>query len=241
MPRTLHRLTPLRVSKLTGAGLYADGGGHYLQVSSPTAKSWVFRYQLNGSVHKIGLGSASGIPLAEARDLAHACRNLKAKGIDPKARRAEERAAPRKKSRPLAQCPSSTLKRTADRGETQSTAPIGHRPWRPMRSPSSATCPSATLQPRTSISFLQRSSTKRQRLPRGCAVGSRIFSATPPPLDIGWGITRPDGRGTLSISCRRDLKFKKFAITRPFPIPTSVALWRPREGIKAPQRSGLNV
>ena len=96
MPRTLHRLTPLRVSKLTGAGLYADGGGLYLQVSSPTAKSWVFRYQLNGSVHKIGLGSASGIPLAEARDLAHTCRNLKAKGIDPKAQRAEERAAARR-------------------------------------------------------------------------------------------------------------------------------------------------
>ena len=26
MPRTLHRLNPLRVSKLTGSGLYADGG-----------------------------------------------------------------------------------------------------------------------------------------------------------------------------------------------------------------------
>ena len=30
--------------------------------------------------------------MAEARDLAHACRNLKAKGIDPKARRARRAA-----------------------------------------------------------------------------------------------------------------------------------------------------
>ncbi len=162
------------------------------------------------SQNRSRLGSASGIPLAEARDLAHACRNLKAKGIDPKARRAEERAAARRAAQKIPTFAAmSKLYLKAHSGSWRNPKHRAHRPWRPMRSPSSATCPSATLKPRTSISFSQRSSTKRQRLPRGYAVGSRIFSATPPPLDIGWGITRPDGRGTLNISCRRDLKFKK--------------------------------
>ncbi len=92
MPRTLHRLTPLRVSKIKGAGMHADGGGLYLQIASPTARSWVFRYQLNGQTHKIGLGSAHAITLGEARDIAHTCRSLKARGIDPKAHRAAEKA-----------------------------------------------------------------------------------------------------------------------------------------------------
>ena len=98
MPRTLHRLTPLRVSKIKGAGMHADGGGLYLQISSPTARSWVFRYQLNGRTHKIGLGSAHGITLGEARDMAHFCRKLKAKGSDPKAHRAAEKAAARREA-----------------------------------------------------------------------------------------------------------------------------------------------
>ena len=78
--------------------MYADGGGLYLQVSGPIAKSWIFRYQMEGRAKKMGLGSMLGINLAEARDLAHTCRNLKSKGIDPKAHGEAERATARQEA-----------------------------------------------------------------------------------------------------------------------------------------------
>ena len=48
MPRTLNRLSPLRVQKLKRKGLHADGGGLYLRVSESGTKAWMFRYGLNG-------------------------------------------------------------------------------------------------------------------------------------------------------------------------------------------------
>ena len=41
-------LTKKRVEKLTQAGRYGDGHGLYLQVLSPTNRSWLFRYERNG-------------------------------------------------------------------------------------------------------------------------------------------------------------------------------------------------
>ena len=46
----------------------------------------------------MGLGSMLGINLAEARDLPHTCRNLKSKGIDPKAHGEAERATARQEA-----------------------------------------------------------------------------------------------------------------------------------------------
>ena len=59
-------------------------------------KLYVGNAPLNGQNHKIGLGSVRAITLGEARDIAHTCRSLKAKGTDPKAQREEERAAARR-------------------------------------------------------------------------------------------------------------------------------------------------
>ena len=55
-----HRLTALKVTKITKPGRYADGGGLYLQVSEGRAglgKSWVFRYQIGKRERWMGLGS----------------------------------------------------------------------------------------------------------------------------------------------------------------------------------------
>jgi hypothetical protein len=48
MARTIEKLSALRVEKVTKPGLYSDGGGLYLKVSESGAKSWAFRYMLDG-------------------------------------------------------------------------------------------------------------------------------------------------------------------------------------------------
>lgn len=63
--------------------MYGDGGGLWLQVSGAGAKSWIFRFTLNGRSREMGLGSFSTFTLAEAREKALACRKLCAEGIDP--------------------------------------------------------------------------------------------------------------------------------------------------------------
>jgi hypothetical protein len=80
MTRHIGKLSALFVSKVTKPRLYNDGGNLYLQVRSPTAKSWIFRF--DGGRY-LGLGSAHVVSLQEARDLAHECRRLRQQGIDP--------------------------------------------------------------------------------------------------------------------------------------------------------------
>jgi integrase len=86
--RGLHRLTVKEVQAL-GPGWHCDGGGLYAFVAAPGQGSWVYRY----SGKNMGLGSISVVSLAEARDRAHACRQLRAAGVDPRAKREAERAA----------------------------------------------------------------------------------------------------------------------------------------------------
>lgn len=85
MPRKLSNvLTPLAV-KNARPGRHADGGGLHLLVKGTGARSWVYRFMLNGKSHDIGLGAAGqgGISLADAR-LARDALRLKVKaGIDP--------------------------------------------------------------------------------------------------------------------------------------------------------------
>jgi integrase len=70
----------------------ADGGGLYLQVGDGGAKSWIFRFKRSGAERWMGLGSASEVSLAEAREAANACRRDLRDGIDPLARRDTRRA-----------------------------------------------------------------------------------------------------------------------------------------------------
>lgn len=95
MPRKLnHALTPLAV-KNAGPGRHADGGGLNLLVKESGARSWVFRFMLNGKSRDLGLGTAAGadkISLAQARDLASALRLTVKAGVDPLAERQREAA-----------------------------------------------------------------------------------------------------------------------------------------------------
>ena len=94
MARQLGRLTAIGVSKAKSTGMYADGGGLYLQVSPTGAKSWIFRFAQAGRERAMGLGSVQDVSLAEAREKAIECRRLKHNGIDPiEARKTARREA----------------------------------------------------------------------------------------------------------------------------------------------------
>ncbi|MCJ2044762.1 integrase arm-type DNA-binding domain-containing protein [Methylobacterium sp. J-078] len=77
------KLSALTAGRIKAAGMYGDGGGLWLQASGSGAKSWIFRFTLNGRSREMGLGSFSTFTLAEAREKALACRKLCAEGIDP--------------------------------------------------------------------------------------------------------------------------------------------------------------
>jgi integrase len=97
MARGIHRLTAadLRRNKL---GDHADGGGLYLQITRSVDRerlnrSWVFRYKIDGRDRYMGLGSATTVSLAEAREQALQCRKQRLGGLDPIEERKAQRAA----------------------------------------------------------------------------------------------------------------------------------------------------
>jgi hypothetical protein len=92
MAKTSGRLTTLQVQHTKKPGLLADGDGLYLQVKGTGARSWVFRFTLDGRTREMGLGSLKGVGLAAARAKAVQCRALLADRIDPIAAREAERA-----------------------------------------------------------------------------------------------------------------------------------------------------
>jgi integrase len=85
------RLTVLKVKRAKRPGMYADGGGLYLQVSENGA-SWLYRYMLRGRAREMGLGPLSLYGLAEARAKALDARRLRHEGIDPIEARRSARA-----------------------------------------------------------------------------------------------------------------------------------------------------
>src|SRR6516165_8331643 len=94
MAQTVGRLTALKVVRAKRPGVYADGGGLYLQITKGGA-SWVYRFMLNGRAREMGLGPVHTITLAEARERATQARKLRLDGYDPIERRRSERAAQR--------------------------------------------------------------------------------------------------------------------------------------------------
>jgi integrase len=83
MVRSHGRLTSLAVERARKPGLYADGGGLYLQVSGVRGRSWIFRFMIRGKARSMGLGSFPSVPLAAARAAASECRRELQAGIDP--------------------------------------------------------------------------------------------------------------------------------------------------------------
>jgi integrase len=79
------KLTALFAARHKKPGMFSDGGGLYLQITSANARSWIFRYwsaehQLS---REMGLGSLHVVSLQEARDLAAECQRLRRQGVDP--------------------------------------------------------------------------------------------------------------------------------------------------------------
>jgi integrase len=89
------KLSAVEVTKAKGPMVLHDGGGLYLRVSPTGAKSWVFRFQLDGKRRDMGLGPYPDISLAEARAKALAHRRQRHDGIDPLAARVAQRQAQR--------------------------------------------------------------------------------------------------------------------------------------------------
>ena len=77
MPKQAKELTALEVARLKRPGLHMVSGvaGLGLQVgASPTARSWVLRYVLDGRRRDRGLGAYPAVSLAEARAAARLAR-----------------------------------------------------------------------------------------------------------------------------------------------------------------------
>ncbi len=95
MARTIGKLTALAVERTKRRGYYGDGGGLFLQVSARGSKSWVFRFKDKCKLRAMGLGPTHTVTLAEAREKARGCRNLRLEGVDPIEGRRAERAKAR--------------------------------------------------------------------------------------------------------------------------------------------------
>lgn len=101
MGRTsIHRLTHLGITKMTKAGMHADGGNLYLNIATGGSKSWIFRYYSQGRQREMGLGSFLALDLSKAREEARRLREQLSQGLDPiderelaKAQKLQEAAA----------------------------------------------------------------------------------------------------------------------------------------------------
>lgn len=96
MARKVNRLNARIVSTLSKPGRHADGGGLYLSISEDgklLRRRWVFLYRRHGKLREMGLGSASTVKLAQARELAIRWRSELAAGRDPIELRHSERVA----------------------------------------------------------------------------------------------------------------------------------------------------
>jgi integrase len=83
MPRTLNRLTAMKVAKAKKPGLLSDGGGLYLRIAPGGSKQFIFRYAVNGRLRDMGIGPVHTVSLAMAREKALEARRLRLEGIDP--------------------------------------------------------------------------------------------------------------------------------------------------------------
>jgi len=83
MARLIQQLTEAKIRTLTKIGLHHDGAGLYLQIKQGGARSWIYRFTLNGRTRDMGLGALADVSLVKARDKASATRALVDDGIDP--------------------------------------------------------------------------------------------------------------------------------------------------------------
>ena len=107
--RVTHRLTAIKVANLKAKGLYPDGAGLYLRITSSGTKSWLFRFSRDGATRDMGLGPIATVSLARARELAAEARRERLDGADPIETRKTRRA-----SQSLAEARSTTFRSCAE-------------------------------------------------------------------------------------------------------------------------------
>ncbi|CAM5774929.1 integrase [Labrys miyagiensis] len=73
-------------------GMHSDGANLYLNVDTEGRKRWIFRYVFSNRQRDLGLGSASLVTLAEAREAAFEARRQLAQGKDPLAEKLAKKA-----------------------------------------------------------------------------------------------------------------------------------------------------
>src|SRR5688572_30118962 len=90
--RQLHKLSFRTITAKRHPGLYADGGGLYLQVADGGTRTWIFRFTspITRKPRWMGLGALHAVGLPVARKSAETQRGLLSQGIDPIEARKEE-------------------------------------------------------------------------------------------------------------------------------------------------------
>jgi integrase len=91
----IEKLNAKFVQNARTPGLYGDGRGLWLRVTTPDQRSWVYRYTLRGKAHEMGLGSVLEVPLVQARKRAAELRLQRSAGNDPLAHKRTSRATAR--------------------------------------------------------------------------------------------------------------------------------------------------
>ena len=89
------KLTDTAIRGALVPGRYADGDGLYLLVGPTGAKSFVYRFKLDGKERNMGLGPYPALTLARARTEATKARAVRAEGRDPIWTREQERVQAR--------------------------------------------------------------------------------------------------------------------------------------------------
>jgi hypothetical protein len=93
MARCINKLSARAAATFSRAGRHSDGGNLFLAIDKTGRRRWTFLWRRGGKTHEIGLGSASAVSLARARELASEYRGGLAKGVSPLERREAERRA----------------------------------------------------------------------------------------------------------------------------------------------------
>src|SRR3954463_8157115 len=102
MSRTTNRLSARGAATLKKPGRHADGGGLYLSISADGSRRrcvFLFRWKQpgetgQGRLREMGLGSASAVSLAKARELAAQAHELLRDGRNPLQARGAARSVP---------------------------------------------------------------------------------------------------------------------------------------------------
>ncbi|MEM7678611.1 MAG: integrase arm-type DNA-binding domain-containing protein [Myxococcota bacterium] len=92
-PKGAHKTNKLNAAAVQRAkpGRHSDGGGLFLEVNANGSRRWMLRVVAQGRRRDIGLGGASYVSLAEAREMARHLRSVARKGGDPIAERDKDK------------------------------------------------------------------------------------------------------------------------------------------------------